>query len=112
LKNGPCHYKRDLEGVCLCLRSSTGEFHDHRDAKGIVIRGQVRGHNDTPFGRRGVGHPQGVFGVFSYYQLVILFFNIVPLIMEFIHLIAEFTLSIDSSSWPPAKQFVLNINRN
>ena len=23
----------------------TGEFHDHRDAKWIVIRGQLRGHN-------------------------------------------------------------------
>jgi hypothetical protein len=50
---------------------------------------------------------------FSYYQLVISFFGIVPLIMEFIHLIAEFALSIDdSSSWPLAKQFVLNININ
>jgi hypothetical protein len=33
--------------------------------------------------------------------------------MKFIHLIVEFTLSIDhSSSLPPAKQFVLNMNRN
>jgi hypothetical protein len=30
-----------------------------------------------------VGRPQGVFGVFSYYHLVISSFNIVPLIMEF-----------------------------
>jgi hypothetical protein len=30
-----------------------------------------------------VGHPQGVIGSFSYYLLVILFFNIFPLIMEF-----------------------------
>jgi hypothetical protein len=29
------------------------------------------------------GQPQGIFGGLSYYQLVILFFNIVPLIMEF-----------------------------
>jgi hypothetical protein len=58
----------------------------------IVIRGLLRGHNDAPFewptpgrpiGRPGVGHPQGVFGGFSYYQLVIRFSNIVPLIMEF-----------------------------
>jgi hypothetical protein len=77
----------------------------------MVIRGQLRGHDDTPFGRptpgrrisrRRVGRPQGVFGVFNYYQLVKLFFNIVPHIIEFIHLIVEFTLSIDdSSSWPP-----------
>jgi hypothetical protein len=49
-------------------------------------------HNNMPFGqptpsrpigRLGVGHSQGVFGVFSYYQLVKLFSNIVPLIMEF-----------------------------
>jgi hypothetical protein len=48
----------------------TSEFHDQVDAKWIVIRGQLRGHNDTPFGRPspgrpighpGAGHPQGVF---------------------------------------------------
>jgi hypothetical protein len=48
------------------------------------------GHNDTPFGRPtpgqpighlGVGHPQSVFGVFSYYQLVMLFLNMVCLTM-------------------------------
>jgi hypothetical protein len=58
----------------------SGKFHDQGDAKWIVIREQLRGHNDMPFGRpppdrpsarRGVGRPQGVFGVFSYYQLVI-----------------------------------------
>jgi hypothetical protein len=52
------------------------------------MKGLLRGHNDTPFGRPttgrphgrpGVGHPQGVFGVFSYYLLVILFFNMVCL---------------------------------
>ena len=65
-----------------------GEFHDQGDAKWIVIRGPLRGHNDTPFGRPtpgrpigrpGVGHPQGVFGVFSYYKLVMLFLNMVCL---------------------------------
>ena len=49
-----------------------------------MIRGQSRGHNDMTFWRpSGVGCPQGIFGGLSYYQLVILFFNIVPLIMEF-----------------------------
>jgi hypothetical protein len=36
-----------------------------------------------PIGHHGLGCPSGVFGGFSYYQLVIFFFNIVPLIMEF-----------------------------
>jgi hypothetical protein len=53
-----------------------GEFRDQGDAKWIVIRRLVRGHNDTPFGRSisgrpigcpGVGRPHGVFGGFSYY---------------------------------------------
>jgi hypothetical protein len=30
-------------------------------------------------GRLGIGHPQGAFGVFSYYQLVMLFLNMVCL---------------------------------
>jgi hypothetical protein len=55
---------------------AVGKFHDLGDAKCIVIRGQLRGHNDTPFGRptpcRLISRPvdgcrQGVFGVFSYY---------------------------------------------
>jgi hypothetical protein len=29
-----------------------GKFHDQGDARWIVIRGQVRGHNDTPVGRK------------------------------------------------------------
>jgi hypothetical protein len=29
---------------------ASGEFHDQGDAKWIVIRGQLRGHNDTPCG--------------------------------------------------------------
>jgi hypothetical protein len=48
-----------------------GKFHDQGDAKWIVIRGQLRGHNDTPCGRPTpsrpishpvVGRPQGVIG--------------------------------------------------
>jgi hypothetical protein len=65
-----------------------GKFHDQGDAKWIVIRRQLRGHNDTCFGwptpgrpisLPGVGRPSGIF---SYYLIVILVFNIVPLIME------------------------------
>jgi hypothetical protein len=52
-----------------------GKFLDQADAKWIVIRGQLRGHNDSPLGwrtpgrpisRHGVGRPQGVFGGLSY----------------------------------------------
>jgi hypothetical protein len=30
---------------------AVGKFHDQGDAKWIVIREQLRGHNDTPFGQ-------------------------------------------------------------
>jgi hypothetical protein len=49
------------------------KFHDQGDAKWMVIRAQLRGHNDTPcgrpapgrpVGRLGVGRPQAVFGGF------------------------------------------------
>jgi hypothetical protein len=30
---------------------------------------------EPPIGRPGVGHSRGIFGVFSYYQLVMLFLN-------------------------------------
>jgi hypothetical protein len=52
--------------------SVVSEFHNQGDAKWIVIRGQLRGHNDTPFGRPapgwpigrlGSGRPQGVISV-------------------------------------------------
>jgi hypothetical protein len=33
------------------VQEHTGKFHDQRDAKWIVIKGELRGHNDTPFGR-------------------------------------------------------------
>jgi hypothetical protein len=50
-----------------------GEFHDQADAEWMVIRGPLRGHNDTPcgrpapdrpIGRAGVGRPLGEYGVF------------------------------------------------
>jgi hypothetical protein len=68
--------RRELYGLAPVLENSVeGEFHDQGDAKWIVIRGQLRGH-DTPCGRPAPGrligcpgsaHPQGVFGGFSYY---------------------------------------------
>jgi hypothetical protein len=55
-----------------------GEFHDQGDAKWIVIKRQLWGHNDTPCGQPVPGRPislsgcpLGVFGGFSYYQLII-----------------------------------------
>jgi hypothetical protein len=50
-----------------------GEFHDQGDAKWIVLRRSLWGHNDPPFGRPkpgrpigrpGVGHPYLVFWCF------------------------------------------------
>jgi hypothetical protein len=70
-------------GKSFC-RSFVGESHDQADAEWIVIRTQLRGHNDMPFGRPtpsqpighpGVGHPQGISGV-------ILFLNVVYLTVE------------------------------
>jgi hypothetical protein len=58
----------------LLYFSEEGGCHDLADAEWIVMRGQLRGHNDAPFGRptprrpisrQGVGHPQGIFDVFS-----------------------------------------------
>jgi hypothetical protein len=55
------------------IQISVGKFHDQGDAKWIVIRGQLWGHNDMPCGRPtpsrpigcpGSGRPQGVVGVF------------------------------------------------
>jgi hypothetical protein len=57
-----------------------GEFHDQGDAKRIVIRRQLRGHIDTPFGRPVPGRP---IWWFKLLLLVIFFFNIVPLIVKF-----------------------------
>jgi hypothetical protein len=52
-----------------------GDSHDQADTRRIVIRGPLRGHNDTPYrwptpvrpvSRPGVGRPQGVFGIFQH----------------------------------------------
>jgi hypothetical protein len=64
------------------VATTAGEFRDQGDAEWMVIKGQLRGHNDTPFGRPtpgrpvgrpGVGHPKGVLGGFRYYELEIIF---------------------------------------
>jgi hypothetical protein len=38
---------------------SAGQSHDQADAEWVVIRTQLRGHNDTPFGRPAPGRPSG-----------------------------------------------------
>jgi hypothetical protein len=38
-------------------KETAGESHDQADAEWIVIRTQLRGHNDTPFGRPALGQP-------------------------------------------------------
>jgi hypothetical protein len=51
-----------------------GQFHDPGDAEWMVIRGQLRGFNDTPsrpISRQVIGCPQGVFGGLSYYAVVL-----------------------------------------
>jgi hypothetical protein len=55
---------------------SDGKSHDQADTEWIVIRTQLRGHNDTPFGRlapvsppaaRGLAALRACFVCFSYY---------------------------------------------
>jgi hypothetical protein len=46
------------------FHQAVGGGHDQAGAGWMVIRRLPRGHNDTPFGRPGVGRPKGVFGVF------------------------------------------------
>jgi hypothetical protein len=46
-----------------------------------VIR--IRPEGGRPIGRSTVGHPQGVFGVFIYYCLVMLFLKMVCLTVAF-----------------------------
>jgi hypothetical protein len=48
---------------------ANGGFDNQADAEWIVIRTQLRGHNDTPFGRIAPGRPSGpaYFVCFSYY---------------------------------------------
>jgi hypothetical protein len=65
-----------VDSTSVATFGEFGEFHYQGDAKWIVIRGQLKGHNNTPFGWPtadrpigcpGVGRPQGVYGGLSYY---------------------------------------------
>jgi hypothetical protein len=47
-----------------------GEFYDQGDAKWIVIRGQLRGRNETPCGRPTSGRPIGRPGVGRPYLVI------------------------------------------
>jgi hypothetical protein len=50
-------YYYGLKGIAV------GDFQDQADAEWIVIRTQLRGHNNTPFGRPTPGRPIGSPGV-------------------------------------------------
>jgi hypothetical protein len=80
-----CSPPSPLSSLSILL-SIPGGCHDKADAEWIVNRRSLGGHNDLPFrrpalgrpiGRLVVGHPQGVFGVFSYYLLAMLFLNMI-----------------------------------
>jgi hypothetical protein len=43
--------------------ASSGDSHDQADAEWIVIRTQLRGHNDTPFGRPAPAGPPAARGL-------------------------------------------------
>jgi hypothetical protein len=43
------------------LGYANGEFHDQGDTKWIVMRGQLRGHNDMPFGPPTPDRPAGAW---------------------------------------------------
>jgi hypothetical protein len=73
----------------MTTENSGSEFHDQADANWIVIRGPLRGHNDTPCGRPTPGRPVGCLGAaalkayFVFSITINTIFNIVLLIMEF-----------------------------
>jgi hypothetical protein len=62
-------YYHDLpdRGTSLIISQSDqlpdGKFHDQGDAKWIVIRGKLRGHNNTPCGRPAPSRPIGRQGL-------------------------------------------------
>jgi hypothetical protein len=57
-----------------------GEFHDQEGAKWVITIRPSGDHTPgRPIGRPGVGCLLGVFYVFSYYQSVMLYFNMVCL---------------------------------
>jgi hypothetical protein len=83
---GALAFGKALKHPPFLTHFTVGEFHDQVDAKWIVIRRSLWGHNDMPCGwpasGRPIGHPgsgssQGVFGGLSYYQLLMLSSNII-----------------------------------
>jgi hypothetical protein len=100
-----------ISGSTLGPSQVAGGCHDEADAKWIIIRGPSMGHSNTPFGRPtpgrhigrpGVGNLQDVFGVFSYYLLVMLFLNMVCLT------VAHSGLGRVIASRQVARKFILN----
>jgi hypothetical protein len=79
----------DLAITITIFIVQAGKFHDLGVAKWIVIRGQLRGHNDTPCGQPTPGRPPGGWppaGRDWWFQLLLICDNIFqhcPLNMEF-----------------------------
>jgi hypothetical protein len=67
--------KENMSKMVIILDSGLSKSHDKGDAKWIVIKRQLRGNNNMPFGQptpgQSIGHPgvacpQEVFSGFSY----------------------------------------------
>jgi hypothetical protein len=71
-------YKPEHEDLSVSLCECVSAFFCFESKVGAMIR---RPNSGQPIGQPGAGRPQGVFGVFSYYKLVVLFLNMVCMIM-------------------------------
>jgi hypothetical protein len=61
----PLSLPDEVWDVILTCWNFSGEFHHQADAEWIVIRGPLRGHNNTPCGRPTPGRLVGRLGVGS-----------------------------------------------
>jgi hypothetical protein len=52
------------------------ESHDQADAEWIVIRTQLRGHNDTPFGRPTPSRPVLILAAQRAYLVILVIINL------------------------------------
>jgi hypothetical protein len=69
---------------CFIHTKEIGDFHDQADAKSIVIRGLLRGHNDMPCGWPIPGGWLPIRRIYCFQLLLIsnIIFKIVRLIVE------------------------------
>jgi hypothetical protein len=57
--NPPSSYRPNFGHLPFKRETPSGQFYNQGDTKWIVIRGQLRGHNDTPFRRPTLVRPIG-----------------------------------------------------